>query len=71
MTLDEKILKLIDDVLEIPNAISANLETGSHNQNNAAAAKWAGENRILVDHLSHLLVLAAELENNLENGDHD
>jgi hypothetical protein len=52
---------LIEEVLELPNTVTADLETGSHHWNNAAAKHFNKEYPLLVAHINKLVQLAAQL----------
>lgn len=61
-TRDKELRDLLDQIAELPNAISADRETGSHHLNNEASMKWAKENRFLLQALNKLQVTAQAMD---------
>lgn len=57
-----RIKQLIDEVLELPNRLSADLETGSHARNNEAHSRFRQDHRILAQYLDELVRQASLIE---------
>lgn len=62
MTKDEELRKLLDMIYELPNAIAADYETGSHERNNHAATVWLESNRFLDKALDALTKYAQSID---------
>ena len=65
-TAQERMHRLIEEVLELSNVVAADLETGSHYGNNAAFVRFGTDHRILSDYLVELQRQAYMLKLTLE-----
>lgn len=59
---EDPLKQLIEVIRDLPNDLSADLESGSHHRNNRAAAEFAAAHPELMKSLAKLYKLADEIE---------